>query len=206
MNTSKTEFLSAFLDDEAGDFERRRLTDELTKDEELGAALSRYSLIGEAMRAGEKQTMGMADNSLLSRIHAELEDEPTYDQPLVEQPTPQQAPRPYRNWGMGIAATVAALAVGGVLFMQPGDNTDNSAQLAQATAVESAAPVSTASTVTVPSEPTQQLASADERIRQLGQVNPQARDILKQYVAKHVKYASTTAIAPSIRAVSYANE
>ena len=52
MNTSKTEFLSALLDDEAGEFEQRRLLDELNKDAELGQTLSRYALMAEVMRAG----------------------------------------------------------------------------------------------------------------------------------------------------------
>ena len=59
MNTSKTEFLSALLDDEAGEFEQRRLLNELNKDAELGQTLSRYALMGEVMRAGNSgQRMG----------------------------------------------------------------------------------------------------------------------------------------------------
>ena len=52
MNTSKNEFLSSLLDDEAGDFEKRRLLDELTKDDELAQTFTRYALMGEVMRTG----------------------------------------------------------------------------------------------------------------------------------------------------------
>lgn len=193
MNTSKTEFLSALLDDEAGDFERRRLLDELGSDDELGKTLSRYALIGEAMRAGGEKAMGMGDASFLAGIQDALEDEPAYDKPVVQAPTGGQGiVRSWRVVGLGLAATVAAVAVGGMLFM---NKPSGQPQMAQAPAGQ-AAPVTTVAGAEV----------TEQRIRQLGRVDSQTRDILKQYVAQHVKYASTTAIAPSIRAVSYANE
>ncbi|SEA61298.1 Anti sigma-E protein RseA, N-terminal domain [Thiothrix caldifontis] len=200
MNTSKEEFLSAFLDDESGGFERRRLLDELKKDDALGQTLSRYAFIGETMRASKGQPMGQGV-SLLSRIQEELADEPAYEQDnVVAMPaaakttaTPSRV-QAYRWFGMGMAATVAAVAVGGLLFFnQP---TTPNAQMAAT--LPATAPVS-ATTPTV-------VADADTRIQQVGRVDPQTRDILKQYVAQHVKYASTTVIAPSIRAVSYAND
>lgn len=193
MNTSKTEFLSAFLDDEAGDFERRRLLDELKKDDALGQSLSRYALIGEAMRAGSSGQRLGAGVSLLGRIHEELEAEPVYNEKIV--PFPAIKPKHgYRALGVGIAAAVVAVAVGGVLFLQ---------QPAQAPATVAARVTPAQTSVSAP-----QVASADVdvRIQQLGRVDSETRDILKQYVAQHVKYASTTAVAPSIRAVSYANE
>ncbi len=192
MNTSKTEFLSALLDDETGEFEQRRLLDELKKDDELGDTLSRYAFIGEAMRAGNSgQRMGNG-TSLLSRIQAELDDEPVYTLPVVS--AKPHKTYSYRTLGMGMAAAVAVVAVGGVLFLQQPHPSDKQASVA---VVPASAPA------------VQALASAEEvdvRIRQIGQIDPQTRDVLKQYVAQHVKYASTTAIAPSIRAVSYANE
>jgi sigma-E factor negative regulatory protein RseA len=192
MNTSKTEFLSALLDDETGEFEQRRLLDELKKDDELGDTLSRYAFIGEAMRAGNSgQRMGKG-TSLLSRIQAELEDEPVYTLPAVA--AGSRKIHSYRTLGIGMAAAVAAVAVGGVLFLQQAQESGTQKQLALAPA---------------PVPAVQTLAAVDEvdvRIRQIGQIDPQTRDVLKQYVAQHVKYASTTAIAPSIRAVSYANE
>lgn len=193
MNTSKTEFLSAFLDDEAGDFERRRLLDELGSDDELGNTMSRYALIGEAMRAGGEKTMGMGDASFLAGIHDALEDEPAYDAPVVRTPTDEQgAVRSWRTVGMGLAATVAAVAVGGMLFVS---KPSEQPQVAQAPAEQAVAVTTVAGA-----------EATEQRIRQLGRVDPQTRDILRQYVERHVKYASTTAIAPSIRAVSYANE
>lgn len=202
MNTSKEEFLSAFLDDESGEFERRRLLDELKKDDALGQTLSRYAFIGETMRANKGQPMGQGV-SLLSRIQEELADEPVYAQDNVV-PMPARANvtvttsrvQAYRWFGMGMAATVAAVAVGGLLFFNQPITSDAS----MAAALPASVPVSVAATT-----PTM-VADADTRIQQVGRIDPQTRDILKQYVEKHVKYASTTVIAPSIRAASYAND
>lgn len=198
MNTSKSEFLSALLDDESGEFEQRRLLNELRKDDELGHTLSRYAFIGEAMRAGNNgQRMGTG-LSLLSGIQAKLADEPAYTQPVMPVKPPEG--QSYRAWGVGMAAAVAVVAVGGLLFLQQAHD-----PMTQASVAVTAVPASASASAPA----AQAMVSVDDvdvRIRQIGQVDPQTRDVLKQYVAQHVKYASTTAIAPSIRAISYANE
>ncbi|QQZ30180.1 sigma-E factor negative regulatory protein [Thiothrix subterranea] len=202
MNTSKEEFLSAFIDDESGEFERRRLLDELKKDDALGQTLSRYAFIGETMRASKGQPMGQGI-SLLSRIQDELADEPAYaPDNVVAMPARANttaAPsrvQAYRWFGMGMAATVAAVAVGGLLFF----NQPTAPDAQMAAALPATVPVN------APAPAPTMVADADTRIQQVGRVDPQTRDILKQYVAQHVKYASTTVIAPSIRAASYAND
>ncbi len=202
MNISKEEFLSALLDDESGEFERRRLLDELKKDDALGQTLSRYAFIGETMRASKGQAMGQGV-SLLSRIQDELADEPAYaPDNVVAMParaSTTAAPsrvQAYRWFGMGMAATVAAVAVGGLLFF----NQTPTPNAQMAAALPATAPVNAAVTAAT------LVADADTRIQQVGRVDPQTRDILKQYVAQHVKYASTTVIAPSIRAASYVND
>lgn len=203
MNTSKNEFLSALLDDEAGDFERRRLLDELNKDDELGQTLSRYAFIGETMRAGQGQKTGQGV-SLLAGIHEQLDDEPVYGESVIEMPLAQ--PLKSRNgWGVAIAATIAAVAMGGMLFMQQPEHSNQPAMasLISATPVQAVAALPAANSETAVAVAQ---VDTDTRIRQIGRIDSQTRDILKQYVAQHVKYASTTAIAPSIRAVSYGNE
>ena len=50
MNVTKHELLSALLDDEAGEFERRRLLSELQQDQELSSTWQRYALTGELLR------------------------------------------------------------------------------------------------------------------------------------------------------------
>lgn len=209
MNTSKEEFLSALLDDEAGDFERRRLLNELKHDDELGQTLSRYALIGDVMRAGQGQRIS-SGVSLLDRIHDELDDEPTYNEVAVEmlsgKPAVAELSTSRNGWGVAIAATIAAVAMGGMLFVQHPDRNDRLAVAEAPTAptAQSVAALPSNETTTQVAVTTE--ADTDTRIRQIGRIDSQTRDILKQYVAQHVKYASTTAIAPSIRAVSYGNE
>lgn len=195
MNASQEEFLSALLDDEAGSFEQRRLIDELSKDAELGNTLSRYALIGEVMRSNTKPVVARKD--FLAGIHASLEDEPVYAEKVVDlfsgsPKTPAKVPERSKHYlKFGMAATVAAVAVvgGSMLLNQP-----PSTQLAT---VVASTPIQPAALV--------QLAQA-KPVRSANQLDPQSRDVLKQYVAQHVKYASTTAIVPSVRAVSYSHD
>ena len=200
------------LRDEAGAFEQRRLLDELKKDDELAHAFTRYALIGEAMRAnasGQRSALGV---SLLSRIQDELEDEPAYTGETVVGQTQQASTtvtkvvtkpvRQWRNVGFALAAGIAALAVGGVLFLQPATHNTSSMAANDPVTTEVApkpVPVNAANALVAD-------AATEARIQQVGSIDPQTRDMLKQYVAQHVKYASTTVIAPSVRAVSYVNE
>lgn len=203
MNTSKNEFLSSLLDDEAGGFEQRRLLDEMTKDDELAQTFGRYALIGEVMRSTSSGQRATTSVSLLARIQDELADEPAYNERVVV--TPKPAIQPQHFWqrtGFALAASVAAVAFGSLLFLQQ-SKTPNAVQAQTTTAPQAVASAPAANTTIT------QVASVDtteERISQIGQINPQTRDILKQYVSQHIKYASTTVIAPSVRAVSYANE
>ena len=191
MNTSKEEFLSALLDDEAGKFEQHRLLDELSKNAELGQTLSRYALIGEAMRASKPVVVARRD--FLSNIHAGLDEEPTYSETVVEfaKPASQtlRSTKPPAYAYYGVAATLAAVAlIGGALILSPSQPVE---QLAANAPIQPAALVQLAQAV-----PT----------RSANQLDPQSRNVLRQYVAQHVKYASTTAIVPTVRAVSYSND
>lgn len=194
MNASQEEFLSALLDDEAGNFEQRRLLDELSKDADLGDTFSRYALIGEVMRSNTKPVVARKD--FLASIHAGLEDEPVYDAKVVDlsartakavikKPNSQQR---YIKFGMAAAVAAVAVVGGTMLLKQPSTQPETLA---------AAAPTQAAALV--------QLAQA-KPVRSANQLDPQSRDVLKQYVAQHVKYASTTAIVPSVRAVSYSND
>lgn len=193
MNASKEEFLSALLDDEAGKFEQYRLLDELSKNAELGNTFSRYALIGEIMRSNVKPVV--AGKDFLAGIHAGLEDEPVYDEKVIDlasrtAKTPAKSSssnQRYVKFGAAAAVAVAAV-VGGTIFLQ---------QPSHQAEVLATVPIQPAALV--------QLAQA-QPIRSANQLDPQRRDVLKQYVAQHVKYASTTSIVPSVRAVSYSND
>lgn len=194
MNASKEEFLSALLDDEAGKFEQRRLLDELSKDAELGNTFSRYALIGEVMRSKTKPVVASKD--FLANIHAGLADEPVYDEKVVDfahhhvksSVRLRASHPPYMKLGVAAAAAVVAV-VGSSLLIQ----SYNPAE----TETVAVAPIQPAALVQLAQNPP---------IRSANQLDPQSRDVLKQYVAQHVKYASTTAIVPSVRAVSYSND
>lgn len=205
MNASKEEYLSAVLDDAVDSVERASVLSALREDAELGNTLSRYALIGEVMRSNTKPVVAKAD--FLAGIHASLDDEPVYDEKIIDLSsrtlkretqsatslTPQQFKRPKKQtylMGLATAAAIVALVGGTILLNQP-------TQPLKQTDVVASAPLQPAALV--------QLAQA-KPIRSANQLDPQSRDVLKQYVAQHVKYASTTAIVPSVRAVSYSND
>lgn len=196
MNASKEEFLSALLDDEADNFGQRRLLDELSKDADLENTFSRYALIGEVMRSNTKSTVVVARKDFLAGIQLGLEDEPVYDEKVVEFARPATKAdvklpnmnQRYVKYGMAAAVAAVAVVSGTMLLKKPSPTPE---------ALAAAQPIQPAALV--------QLAQA-EPIRSANQLDPQSRDVLKQYVAQHVKYASTTAIVPSVRAVSYSND
>jgi sigma-E factor negative regulatory protein RseA len=94
----------------------------------------------------------------------------------------------YVKYGMAAAVAAVAVVSGTMLLKKPSPTPE---------ALAAAQPIQPAALV--------QLAQAAP-IRSANQLDPQSRDVLKQYVAQHVKYASTTAIVPSVRAVSYSND
>ena len=202
MNASKEEYLSAVLDDAVDGVERASVLNALREDADLGNTLSRYALIGEVMRSSNKPVVAKAD--FLAGIHASLDDEPVYDEKVIDLSSrtlkretqsatslpPLQFKRPKKQAyviGLATAAAVIAVVGGSIWLNQP---------LKQTEMVDNA-PLQPAALV--------QLAQA-KPIRSANQLDPQSRDVLKQYVAQHVKYASTTAIVPSVRAVSYSND
>ncbi len=214
MNVTKQELLSAWLDDEAGDFERRRVLDQLHEEDELGQTLSRYALIGEVMRAKNKPAVAKA--GFLQGIHDRLEEEPEYHENVVQFAdvdanrkdavaaraghTGRAAWLPY-----GMAAAVALAAVSSVFLLQQAP-TSTETIAAAAGVAEPVSPVAT-NTIAAGEPAVEKVAQvALQPVRLANQLDPQTRDILKQYVAQHVRYASTTAIVPSVRAVSYSND
>lgn len=223
MSTSKTEYLSALLDDEAGAFEQRRLLDELKQDDELSHTLSRYALIGESLRS--EQAVAPATVSLLSGIQDAIADEETHDAVQVRD-SGQSSGNPIRKrpalpgsdvWKYGMAAAIGALSLGVVMTLQqPSVEQQAPLSVAQAVVAEQEAPVvRTAQAIQAaplvpvaasgsPGALQDQDASMDSPVR-YAQLDAETRDILKQYVAQHLRYASTTAIVPSFRTVSYEN-
>lgn len=179
--TTKKENLSAFLDDESGNFEQRRLLDELPKDDELLDTLSRYTLIGDAMRKNQSTVTPPSD--FLAGIHARLEEEPNYDNVYIE----QQKEDTSRAWlrpaaGFAVAASVVAV-VALNFFPNPSANLERM-------------PIATASTVSVVS------ASAVPQPLFMAKSTMKAR--LQRYIKSHVESTPNSAVMPSVRSFTHA--
>ncbi len=222
MDTSKHEFLSALLDDEAGEFERRRLLNELSRDNEsgqaLGQTLNRYALVGEAMRA--KQNLAISDSSsFLAGIHAGLEDEPEYNETVV-QFADNVKPDSVKRWRnnnvlrFGMAASVAIAAVVGVLWLQSGNQPTSTESMAAngndtvGSTIPSASVLQTAQSDndgTVGNDSVRRINLVDSsRIRQGNQhMDRETRDALKQYVTLHMQHRANNSIITSIQASAY---
>jgi len=193
--TTKTEYLSAFLDDEAGAFEQRRMLDETQKDNDLQKKIAHYSLIGEAMR-NEKSCVTVQPN-FLAGIHEKLEEEPIYQDVHIK-----KVANSSKSWfnpvaGMAIAASLAAITV---VALNMNTSTDTTTSTVVASSGISTKPVMAVASVKV-----NQSAESVGFQETLSEPDLAWRKRLKKYVNSHVKYASTSAIMPSIRAASYAS-
>lgn len=192
--TTKQEYLSALLDDEAGTFEQKRLLDEVQKDEVLQQKLSSYALIGESLRA--ETTAPVLGASFLAGIHDQLDQEEAFDKVLIEDI--KTTPATNNSWfkpmlGGAMAASLVAVMV--VALQQSPENPVSQAPL-QSIAENNNVPVTIA-------EPTV-VAKVNNVERPIYVADQDLRDRLKRYVNNHVKYGSKSAIMPSVRAVGYA--
>lgn len=219
------EYLSALLDDEAGEFEQKRVLDELKSNDLLRDKLSSYALIGETMRSSDmdKPVLNL-DSSFLSGIHAKIEEEEQYDHVQLNQVVNSQSTGS-QSWlkpvgGFALAASVAAIAVLGLQNFQQSGVVDQStitangsssktmiAQKDQLTESEmaSATQVSASNLATNNSvannEPDNNDAMA--ATQEYAQADTQTRSLLKRYVDSHMQYATTAAFVPSVRVIAY---
>lgn len=117
------EKLSAYIDAEANDLEARRVLETLSVDVELRGAWERYHLIRATLR---KEVGLMPARDLIDRIRAQIEDTAT-----AETDTGTGTGTRWGRFviGMGIAASVAVLAIFSLQVLNPGTN-NPSAQVA----------------------------------------------------------------------------
>lgn len=135
MTDALNEQLSACLDGELPPAELDLLLKRVGREAELRAAIGRYSLIGEAMRA---ERPAVASRDFASKVMAAVTAEPAQAQPAMPMARPQVAQKPAAAAraaeispavvrylrpaaGMAIAAGVAAVAV---FTMQPTGQSD----------------------------------------------------------------------------------
>ena len=125
MSEKLRESLSAIVDDEADEFELRRVLDEVNKNPELKAAWERYHLMGAVMR----EEVRTVDGNLRERVWSALEIDATGEAGVVRSEIDEAGEAPPvatrklgRTTGFAVAATVAAAFVFGGLQLL--DNPD----------------------------------------------------------------------------------
>jgi len=214
---TKEEYLSAFVDGEAGSFEQHRICDQLLTDEAMREKLSSFALIGEAVRNRSQDGASVASASFLSGIQDSIANE----QPLtVEVDEPEILEKnailpkkkrllPKQTLGYAVAASVAAVAA---ISFQNYINTPNQGeQFAEASAVKPVEKVVRTSSIipavaqTTNSKATKKPNSDDSYFIAASFKAPdvKTRDMIDKYVAHHLQYASTSTLMPRVRAVSY---
>lgn len=218
----KNEHLSAVFDDEAGEFEQRRLVDELEKEAELRQSWSNYALIGDVMREPEKASI--ADPDFLSSMQLRLDEEDAYSNVMLETTKKSKAAWLQPVSGIAIAATVAAISVFSTQsFMSTDMSTDNANEASVRVAHVSdrtAAPVMTKVANTSDQEATTTIATkpittntvvataattavTTEMEQQGNNVALDERTKMQRYLASHIRNASRKTIAPTLRMISY---
>ncbi|MGV6809662.1 MAG: sigma-E factor negative regulatory protein [bacterium] len=218
MEIKKNEHLSAVFDNEASDFENRRLFDEISKDEDMQSTWSRYDLIGECLRQPSTSTASLSSGSeFLASLHKRLEEETEVMKPAANDQAAAASiaatsgshalasdhtvihlqDRVWFKPALGLAATATFAAV---LFTNApsltGGQPSPAAQIAANDQIiqeqEAAALAKAEAEAIAKAEREKQIQLATER--------RQAR--LQQYLASHVEYGSRTTIAPTIRTVA----
>jgi len=195
--TTKNEHLSAVFDDEAGDFEQRRLVDELTKDSKLQHDWSRYALIGDVLREPEQAEVAMPE--FLSGIQQQLEAEEEFSQVKVNLKKQKSAwVRPVTGFAM--AATIAAVSVLGVQsLMTENSSTERLSTFEQV--AQNKVQQTEASQTNTSKKSAIRVASNDTASRNV--VDMEQRIKVQRYLASHIKNASHRTIAPTMRVISY---
>ncbi len=197
--TTKTEYLSAFLDDETGVFEQRRMLDEVQKDNSLQQKVAHYSLIGEAMRH-ENSAVTVQANFLIG-IHDQLETESAYTKIHVKKAANQASwLRPIT--GVALAASLVAVTVIAINLNKSQTPLSEASMMAQQT---SESMQSTTSKIILATNSTSISKDSSSPAIAFHSLDSAWRNRLKRYVNSHTKYASTSAIMPSVRAASYAS-
>ena len=107
MNPS--EQLSALLDGELPTQAQVTLSQHLLRDPQQRRTLARYQQVRQLL---QRREIGPDTANIAGQVQQALTEEPTVIVPNTQQPATTKAPR--RIWRMGIAATVALIAVMGI--------------------------------------------------------------------------------------------
>jgi sigma-E factor negative regulatory protein RseA len=158
MSEKLRQSLSAVIDDEADEFELRRVLDELDTDPHLRSLWERYHLFGSLLRQEcVHQPLAMRERVWLSLDQEVLAGESQEEAEQISRPE-IKAPIPASGWfgrrtGLAVAASVAFAVVVGVATLQTSNEVPTAGEVAQAVgpAISDGAPVLREPVVVAPS-------------------------------------------------------
>ena len=182
------EHLSSVFDDEAGEFEQRRLLDEVGKNHNLQKKWSNYALIGDVLREPEQTEIASSD--FLLNIQQKIENEEQFSK--IELKSTAKSANTSSKWarpvtGFALAATVAAISIFSMQTFMSTDNSVDSTMLSQ----QEVAPLTAKMLVASNETASRNVVDMEQRIK------------MQRYLASHIKNASRRTIAPSMRMLSY---
>ena len=108
MDNYREEIISALVDDEARQDELDTILSQLEDDDELKSSWQRYNLISDALHNNLTSSI---DSEFHKRVSAALDDEPTILAPRKLQKSSRNMPWLKQAAGLGIAASVTAIAI-----------------------------------------------------------------------------------------------
>ena len=207
---TKEEYLSAFLDGEAGSFEQQRLCDQLESDDLMREKLASFALIGEAVRNQSQAKQVLASSNFLQGIQDAIVDDAVPESQSADEVAtiiPANVAKrrifPKQTVGYAVAASVAAVAAISIQNYFSGNNSTQE-MVASAPAVTTPVKVNAAvMTASLNSKPVFKPAADTVSYRL---PDAETRGIINKYVAHHLQYASSTTLMPSVRAVSYSTD
>jgi|GEM_PF-1432138 len=215
---TKEEYLSAFVDGEAGSFEQHRICDQLATDEVMRDKFSSFSLIGEAIRNNSQTEASIASPSFLSGIQdAIADDEPVVltqgDSTVISLDAAKARKRLFPKQAFGYAAAASVAAVAAISF-QNYNSTQEMSQQTTSASLEAEAPVnkvqvsSIISSVKPVKTKLAKTAPKNDYFITASFKAPDAemRGLMNKYVAHHLQYASSSTLMPRVRAVSYSTD
>ena len=117
MGNNREEIISALVDGEASESELDSILSQLESDSELQDSWHRYNLISDALH---NNLTSRLEPAFHKRISAALEDEPTILAPRKSRRNPLSMPWFKQAAGLGIAASVTAIAIFSVQNLDQG--------------------------------------------------------------------------------------
>ena len=190
MSDEIREQLSALIDDELSDLERPLLLGRLQRDVELRECLGRYELIGEVLRGD-----GRISSLNVARRVREVVERETAIESLPDRSAQHSTPRWKPLAGVGVAASVALLALLGITTLR-----DSGTESVPALASGDAVP------------PVAQVGGVQDGGVQDGQwdrIEPRIDERLSGYLVNHSEYAASRAVQgvmPYVRIVGFDND